>query len=75
LFRFKLLLAVFFSKQDLYVYVSESEKFKDFSNQEALIWSEKGLIYGDWSSGSAGDGIRVHNVDVKTTEVSVCIIQ
>jgi hypothetical protein len=39
---------------NLYVYVLESEKSKDFGNQEALIWSEKGLIYGDWSSASTG---------------------
>jgi hypothetical protein len=70
-----LLLSVLFSKQDLYVYLSESEKFKNFSNPEALIWSEKGLIYGDWSSGPQGDGTRVRNVEVKTLEVSLCIIQ
>ncbi|KAJ4443509.1 hypothetical protein ANN_05181, partial [Periplaneta americana] len=54
--------------QDLYVYLSENEKFTDFSNREALIWSEKGLVYGDWHSGANGDGIRVHNIEFKTSE-------
>jgi hypothetical protein len=71
LFCFKLLLVIFFPKQDFYVYLSESEKFSDFSNPDALIWSEKGMIYGDWSSGSNGDGTRVHNIEFKTSEVSV----
>ncbi|PNF19201.1 Cleft lip and palate transmembrane protein 1 [Cryptotermes secundus] len=53
---------------DLYVYISESEKFNDFSNPEALIWSEKGIIYGDWSSGSNSDGTRVRDVEIKTSE-------
>jgi hypothetical protein len=53
--------------------VSESEKFNEFSNPEALVWSEKGLVYGDWSSGSNGDGTRVHSIELKTSEVSSVI--
>jgi hypothetical protein len=64
----------FVPQQDLYVYLSESEKFTDFSNPEALIWSEKGLVYGDWSSGSNGDGTRVHNIEFETSEVISVII-
>jgi hypothetical protein len=64
----------FLLQQDLYVYLSESEKFNDFGNPEALIWSEKGLVYGDWSSGSDGDGTRVHNIEFETSEVISVII-
>jgi hypothetical protein len=69
-----LLLVIFFSKQDLYVYLSEKETFTEFMNPEALIWSEKGMIYGDWTSGPQGDGTRMHSVEIKTSEVSVCIV-
>ena len=64
----------FLLQQDLYVYLSESEKFNDFNNPEALVWSEKGMAYGDWSSGSNGDGTRVHNIEFKTSEVISVII-
>jgi hypothetical protein len=43
---------------DLHVYMSESEYFKDFNNSKAKVWSEYGLIYGDWYSGPNGDGSR-----------------
>lgn len=44
---------------DLYVYLSEAEKFNDFDNPKALIWQENNLIYGDWNSGIEQDGTRV----------------
>ncbi|XP_021917519.1 cleft lip and palate transmembrane protein 1 homolog [Zootermopsis nevadensis] len=53
---------------DLYVYLSESEKFNNFSDPEALIWSEKGIVYGDWNSGSNNDGTRVQNIEFKVSE-------
>lgn len=43
---------------DLHVYLSESEKFKDFNNTKAKVWTEYGLVYGDWSSGPDHDGSR-----------------
>jgi hypothetical protein len=58
----------------LYAYLSESEKFNDFSNPEALVWSEKGMVYGDWSSGSGNDGTRTHSIEFKISEVSVIVI-
>lgn len=64
----------FLLQQDLYVYLSESENFNDFNNPEALVWSEKGMVFGDWSSGSNGDGTRVHNIEFKTSEVISVII-
>lgn len=45
---------------DLNVYLSESLDFNDFSNPDAHVWTEKRLIYGDWTSGSDNDGTRVH---------------
>lgn len=48
---------------DLNVYMGESEVFEDFGNPDAHVWTEKNLIYGDWSSGPNNDGSRVltHN--------------
>lgn len=46
---------------DLYVYLSEAEDFKEFRNRDSLIWSESGLVYGDWYSGPEQDGTRVFN--------------
>ena len=43
---------------DLHVYLSEKENFRDFNDSNAMIWSEYGLIYGDWYSGHQGDGSR-----------------
>ena len=71
---FQVVTCPFLLQQDLYVYLSESEKFNDFSNPEALVWSKKGMVYGDWSSGSNGDGTHVHNIEFKTSEVSSVII-
>jgi hypothetical protein len=56
------------------VYLSENERFNDFSNPEALVWSKKGLVYGDWSGGSNGDGTHVHSIEFKTLEVSSVIV-
>ena len=44
---------------DLHVYLSEFETFNEFGNPEAHVWTETGLIYGDWSSGPDNDGSRV----------------
>jgi len=38
----------------MYVYLSEDEKFNDFSVEP--FWEKKGLVYGDWTSGPNGDG-------------------
>lgn len=45
---------------DLHIYLSESENFKDFNDPNAKVWSEYGLIYGDWYSGENGDGSRLN---------------
>lgn len=53
---------------DLYVYVSEQEKFRDFSKPQALVWNQKGLVYGDWVGGLNGDGTLIHNTQIKASE-------
>ena len=56
---------------DLYVYVSEAEKdFGDFNVSGALVWSKKGLEYGDWYSGPDGDATYSHSVTIPATTVS-----
>lgn len=44
---------------DLYVFLSEDELFTDFDNPKALIWEKHDLVYGDWTSGTFGDGSYV----------------
>ncbi|XP_076239799.1 putative lipid scramblase CLPTM1 [Calliopsis andreniformis] len=44
---------------DLHIYLSEAEHFKQFDDPRSLIWSERGLIYGDWYSGPNKDGSRI----------------
>jgi len=44
------------TQMDFYVFVSEQVEFGDFNNSEALVWTKKGLSYGDWDSGPNGDG-------------------
>ncbi|XP_078434033.1 transmembrane CLPTM1 family protein [Wolffia australiana] len=33
---------------DMWVYLSESEKFNDFGNEEALVWHESSIPYAVW---------------------------
>ncbi|KAH3847763.1 putative lipid scramblase CLPTM1 [Dreissena polymorpha] len=44
---------------DLYVYISELERFTNFS-EDSLFWAKKGLAYGDWEAGPNGDGTFEH---------------
>lgn len=55
------------SALDLYVFISESKKFTDFENKEALIWRKNNLIYGDWYGGSSGDGTYVLKSQISTS--------
>ena len=41
---------------DLYVYLSEAEEFDGFKDPDRLVWTKHGLVYGDWYSGTLGDG-------------------
>ena len=58
--------------QDMYVYVSEQEKFNDFANGDALIWLEEELVYGDWTSGVNGDGSYEKKTNLAISEVCHC---
>lgn len=40
---------------DLYVYLSVREVFKDYDDEDTLMWSKKGGVYGDWESGANAD--------------------
>ncbi|KAG9130765.1 hypothetical protein Leryth_012708 [Lithospermum erythrorhizon] len=37
---------------DLYVYLSEREKFNDFGNEDALVWQESNIPYAVWGPAS-----------------------
>ncbi|RZF36720.1 hypothetical protein LSTR_LSTR005033 [Laodelphax striatellus] len=50
------------SIMDMYVYLSEDEKFLKH-DESKLIWQKNGLIYGDWTSGPNGDG--TYNFETK----------
>ncbi|CAG0919145.1 unnamed protein product, partial [Notodromas monacha] len=52
---------------DLYVYLSEDEKFSNFSDSTKLVWLQEELVYGDWSAGQDGDGTFVKQLEVPTS--------
>ncbi|KAI6214636.1 hypothetical protein M3Y94_00291900 [Aphelenchoides besseyi] len=55
---------------DFYFYLSPNENvFRDFDNADALIWTEKGLRYGDWESGPNSDGSRIKSLTFPTPTV------
>lgn len=56
------------TEMDLYMYISDEERFSSFGMRESLIWHQADLIYGDWSSGRNGDGIFTKEVKVQTSE-------
>lgn len=41
----------------MYVYVCEDESKPNFADSSQLIWLQRDLIYGDWTSGKENDGI------------------
>jgi len=53
---------------DLYVYLSENQEFNGFKDPSALVWTKKGLIYGDWYSGNDGDGCYSFSTSFPTSE-------
>ncbi|KAK3914606.1 Cleft lip and palate transmembrane protein 1-like protein [Frankliniella fusca] len=55
------------TSMDLYVFISESKKFTDFDNHEALIWRKNNLVYGDWYSGPNGDGNYILKSQIRTS--------
>ncbi len=55
----------------MYVYISEQEIFTDYKSKEALFWLEEELVYGDWTSGPAGDGSYTKTGQLKISEVGI----
>ena len=53
---------------DLYVFLSEDPEFVNFNDSGALIWTKKGLVYGDWESGPNGDGTYSYSTQIETSE-------
>jgi len=53
---------------DLYVYLSESEEFHGFKDPSSLVWTKKGLVYGDWYSGNDADGCYSFSTSLPTSE-------
>lgn len=52
----------------MYVYLSESEKFKDFANPESLYWYLPGIEYGNWEFGDDHDGTIIYKNQIQLTE-------
>lgn len=53
---------------DMYVFLSEDEMFTNFDDPDALIWTKKGLVYGDWTGGPDGDGTHNFYMKIQTSE-------
>ena len=54
---------------DLYVYLSEDPELILFNDSNSLIWVQKGLVYGDWTSGPNEDGTYSFSTQFDTSEV------
>ena len=51
------------------MFISEKEKFSEFSNKAALFWLEEDLQYGDWFGGPSGDGSFSKSGQIEISEV------
>ncbi|KRT78761.1 hypothetical protein AMK59_7732 [Oryctes borbonicus] len=51
----------------LYIYLTENEKHTDFK-QSNLFWMKEDLVYGDWYSGTHGDGTYSFEKDINVTD-------
>ena len=54
---------------DMYVYLSESDYFDDFSDPKALYWHIPALEYGNWNLGPLNDGVFTLNGNFELTKV------
>jgi hypothetical protein len=55
----------------MYVYLSESENFRNFKDTNALYWSIKDIEYGNWNGGENNDGIFTYSNQFETTQVTL----
>lgn len=53
---------------DVHCYISESEHFSNFADENALLWHKTDLVYGDWTVGENGDGTYEFTTSFKTSE-------
>lgn len=53
---------------DLLVFLSENDSFHDPGTKKTLLWQQKGLVYGDWSSGPNGDGTYTFETTIDASE-------
>ena len=58
----------------MYVYLSETENFRDFNDSSALYWSIKEIDYGNWNIGENNDGVFTHSGEFPTTEVAFYLV-
>lgn len=56
---------------DLYVYVSEDEYRPDFTNPKELIWTQKNIIYGDWTGGPNKDSTYQLDTEITCSKVGI----
>ena len=52
----------------MFIYISESEKFTDFSNPDSLYWFLDNIEYGNWEFGENKDGTSTISNQIKLTE-------
>lgn len=57
--------------QDMWMYLSENDKFSDFGNEDALIWHETNIPYAVWAPTST----RTHSLTYYPTEVEYYLLQ
>lgn len=55
--------------QDLWVFLSESEDFTEFTDMSKLYWHQTDLMYGAWYDGPNKDGTFVQNTTVILSKV------
>ncbi|CAD5221132.1 unnamed protein product [Bursaphelenchus xylophilus] len=54
---------------DLFVYLSpHEERFRNFDNADSLVWFQRDIIFGDWTSGENSDGSRIKSLSFPTPE-------
>lgn len=54
---------------DMYVYITETNKFDEFENEKALFWMISDIEYGNWNIGKNEDGIMTFENQIELTPV------
>lgn len=62
--------------QDMWLYLSEKEKFNDFGNEEGLVWQETNIPYAVWTPGSTrGVSLKYYPSEVLIVALMIGIVQ